>query len=148
MSGRLNLNISIFIRREFYVTLALMMFLILPVSVNAAPGWLTDLETKCNAGQADGCLSAGAAYLRGEYDSKKVAKDKRKANMFIKDGLQQGERNCKRNSLHDCYIIGVVYFEGHLTPADFSKGLQLLQKSCKGGYKEACIWLENSGIRM
>ena len=114
----------------------------------AKPGWLQSLEANCNAGQAQDCLNAGSAYLRGEFDNKKTGKDRAQAKKYIKEGLVVGEKNCKRNSLHDCYIIGVVYFEGELTPADFTKGLEYLQKSCRGGYKEACIWLENSGLRM
>lgn len=135
-------------------TKVIALFALLAISVTwssatfAKPGWLQGLEDNCNAGQAQDCLNAGSAYLRGEFDNKKTKKDRNKAKTYIREGLKTGEKSCKRNSLHDCYIIGVVYFEGELTAADFTKGLEYLQKSCRGGYKEACIWLENSGLRM
>jgi TPR repeat protein len=40
-----------------------------------------------------------------------------------------------------------MYFEGGVIPTDLPRGLNYLQKSCRGGYKKACDWLDNSGLK-
>lgn len=113
---------------------------------NAQSMSLKDLEAACENNKAEQCIDAGTAYARGELQGKKVKKDKLKSQRLIKRGTRLGEQSCNRGNARDCYVLGIVYFEGEIISADFPRGLDMLQRSCSGGYQEACTWLENSGI--
>jgi len=113
----------------------------------AAPGWLQDMVENCNKGVMQDCLNAGWAYKTGGFQGKKVAKDPAKAKIYINDGLQMAQKSCTQGNDLDCYTVGLMYFEGGLIPTDVPRGLNYLQKSCKGGYKKACDWLDNSGLQ-
>ncbi|WP_455219906.1 tetratricopeptide repeat protein [Kaarinaea lacus] len=131
------------------VRLILVLFLAsFPLNVfAAAPDWLQTMEQNCNKGMLQDCLNAGWAYKTGEFKGKKAIKDPSKAKIYINDGLQLAQKNCNKGNTRDCYTIGLMYFEGGLIPTDVPKGLNYLQRSCKGGYKEACDWLDNSGLQ-
>ena len=116
-------------------------------SFAAAPGWLQNMEQNCNKGVLQDCLNAGWAYKTGEFQGKKVTKDPAKAELYINDGLQLATASCNQGNTQDCYTIGLMYFEGGVIPTDVPKGLNYLQRSCKGGYKKACDWLDNSGLQ-
>jgi hypothetical protein len=112
-----------------------------------APAWLDSMKDSCNKGSTQDCLNVGVAYLTGELRGNKVAKDPKQAKIYIDDGLRMGEQRCKKSDYVECYTVGVAYFEGGMVPADMPRGLNFLQKSCKGGYKKACDWLDNSGLK-
>ena len=93
------------------------------------------------------CLNAGVAYKTGQFHGNKVDKDPAKAKIYINDGLQLAQKNCNQGNTQDCYTIGLMYFEGGVIPTDVPRGLDYFQKSCKGGSKQACEWLDNSGLQ-
>ena len=119
-------------------------------AASAAPTtapWLDTMKESCTKGSTQDCLNVGVAYMTGELNGNKVAKDPAQAKMYIYDGLKMGEKRCKQGDNVDCYIIGLMYFEGGVIPTDLPRGLNYLQKSCRGGYKKACDWLDNSGLK-
>ena len=135
-------------------TLALPLFLLLVCIVSfslpvfaAAPAWLQSMVESCNKGSTQDCLNAGVAYKTGQFQGNKVAKDPEKAKIYINDGLQLAQKSCDQGNTQDCYTVGLMYFEGGVIPTDIPRGLNYLQRSCKGGYKQACDWLDNSGLR-
>lgn len=107
---------------------------------------LKDMENNCESGNAEECINAGTAYSRGELYGKKVKQDKVKSQRLIKRGVRLGEQNCHRGDTKACYVLGILYFEGEVIPPDFPRGLEMIQQSCNGGYEEACVWLQNSGL--
>jgi len=109
--------------------------------------WLETMKESCNKGSTQDCLNVGVAYMAGELNGNKIARDPAQAKMYINDGLKMGETRCKQGDYLDCYTVGVMYFEGGVIPTNLPRGLNFLQKSCKGGYKKACDWLDNSGLR-
>lgn len=109
--------------------------------------WLDTMKESCTKGSTQDCLNVGVAYMTGELNGNKVAKDPAQAKMYINDGLKMGEKRCKQGDNVDCYLIGLMYFEGGVIPTDLPRGLNYLQKSCRGGYKKACDWLDNSGLK-
>ena len=128
---------------------AFTLFLVCFVSYAAIPPGLSAVMSDCDAGVTKECLSAGVAFTRGSYKGKKVAKDKAKAKHYVNKALKSGERNCVQGDSMDCYTIGLLYFEGGgLVPTDIPRGLDFLRRSCRGGYKQACTWLDNSGLQM
>lgn len=117
------------------------------IAFAAAPDWLQAMEQNCNKGMMQDCINAGWAYKTGEFQGKKATKDPAKAKLYINDGLQLAQKSCNQGNTQDCYTIGLMYFEGGVIPTDVPKGLNYLQRSCKGGYKKACDWLDNSGLQ-
>jgi len=109
--------------------------------------WLETMKESCTKGNTQDCLNVGVAYMVGELNGNKIAKDAAQAKMYINDGLQMGESRCKQGGYVDCYTVGLMYFEGGVIPTNLPRGLNFLQKSCKGGYKKACDWLDNSGLK-
>lgn len=109
--------------------------------------WLETMKESCTKGSTQDCLNVGVAYMSGELNGNKIAKDPAQAKTYINDGLQMGQSRCKQGDYVDCYIVGLMYFEGGVIPADLPRGLNYLQKSCRGGYKKACDWLDNSGLK-
>jgi TPR repeat protein len=108
--------------------------------------WLETMKESCTKGSTQDCLNVGVAYMTGELNGNKIAKNPKQAKLYIDDGLRMGEQRCKQGDYVDCYTIGLMYFEGGVIPTDLPRGLNYLQKSCKGGYKKACDWLDNSGL--
>ncbi len=113
----------------------------------AVPGWQQTMVDSCNSGVMQECLNVGVAFKTGQFKGKKAAKDPKKAEIFIKDGLRLAKKSCDQGNAQDCYTIGLMYFEGGVIPTDVPRGLNYLQRSCKSGYKEACNWLDNSGLQ-
>ena len=114
---------------------------------SAEPPWLTALVSDCDSGMTEKCLNVGVAYTKGEFKGKKVAKDKSKAKQYIGKAVKRGQQNCLQGDSTDCYTLGLLFFEGGgIVPADIPRGLELLQRSCRGGYNKACAWLDNSGL--
>lgn len=115
-------------------------------SVNAAT--LKEVQGECDAGVTQACLDLGVVYSLGEHKGKKVKKDKAKARRYIKEAVKRGQQNCLQGDSFDCYTLGLLFFEGGgVVPTDIPRGLDFLQRSCKGGYQKACSWLDNSGLR-
>lgn len=125
-----------------------------PFTANAAPGYAAaasfeSIMANCNAGATSDCLAVGIAYKAGEFKGKKITKDSAKSRQFIDQAVRFGEKNCQGGDPMDCYTIGLLYFEGGgIIATDVSRGLDYLQKSCRGGYKQACAWLDASGLKM
>jgi TPR repeat protein len=135
------------------LTVALML-LVAGLSVYAAPPaatpvWFSKILSNCESGVTDDCLSAGIAYTKGSLKGKKVSKDREKGKYFINKAVQAGEQNCLQGDSLDCYTMGILFFEGGgIVPTNISRGLEFLQRSCRAGHKEACAWLDNSGLNM
>ncbi|HEY5603814.1 MAG TPA: hypothetical protein VIM41_11955 [Gammaproteobacteria bacterium] len=127
--------------------LAIIFFALGTGAAVAAPAWLDKLKDSCRKGNTQDCLNVGVAYTAGELQGNKVDKDPQQARIFIDDGLRMGEQRCSKGNSQDCYTLGVLYFEGGIIPTDIPRGLDYLQKSCRGGYKKACDWLDNSGLK-
>jgi len=103
--------------------------------------------SECESGVTQECLNLGVAYTNGQYKGKKIGKDKGKAKQFIGKAVKRGQQNCQQGDNVDCYTLGLLFFQGGgIVPADIPRGLGFLQRSCRGGYKEACDWLDNSGL--
>lgn len=101
----------------------------------------------CNSGMTQQCIDVGVAYTRGTYKKSKVTKDKVKAKQYISQAVKQGQKNCLQGDTTDCYTLGLLFFEGGgIVPTDIPRGLEFLQRSCRGGYSKACAWLDNSGL--
>lgn len=108
---------------------------------------MADILSDCDSGLTQACIDASVAYTLGEFKGKKVNKDKAKAKSYISKAVKRGQQNCQQGDSMDCYTLGLLFFEGGgIVPTDIPRGLQLLQKSCNGGYKKACSWLDNSGL--
>jgi len=113
----------------------------------AEPAWLTSMISECDSGVTKECLDVGVAYTRGELKGKKVVSDKAKAKHYINKGVKQGQQNCLQGDPMDCYTLGLLFFQGGgVVPADIPRGIEFLERSCRGGYGEACAWLDNSGL--
>ncbi len=79
--------------------------------------------------QANNSLDIGFdAMKKGEYKTAKI---------FF-------EKNCKKNNIDSCYVIGLMYSMGQGVKMDKQKGKQFLKKACSGGDKESCEFI-NSG---
>lgn len=114
---------------------------------SAEPPWLSPIISDCDAGMTQQCLSAGVAYTKGELRGKKVTKDKAKARQYINKAVKRGQQNCLQGDHEDCYTLGLLFFQGGgVVPADIPRGLELLQRACRGGHAKACAWLDNSGL--
>ena len=118
-------------------------------AVTASPPWFIEITSNCDAGVTQDCLSAGIALQRGQLKGKKIIKDKEKAKYYFNKAVKAGEQNCSQGDSLDCYTIGILYFEGGgIIPTNIPRGLEFLQRSCRAGHKEACSWLDNSGLQM
>lgn len=118
------------------------------VMAAAAPDWFQTIASNCEAGVTQDCVNAAIALKKGELNGKKIKKDPAKAKYFTDKAVRSGEKNCKQGDSLDCYTIGLLHFEGGgIIPANIPRGLDFLQRSCRAGYKKACEWLDNSGLR-
>lgn len=118
----------------------------MPSMADTTPRWLLEFEKKCDAGSMKDCMNAAHSHALGKFRLKKTKKNKEKADFFIQRILQMGEQGCDNNSnLENCYLLGLMYFEGTAIIRDVPKSLTIVDKACKGGYKEACSWLEGTG---
>jgi TPR repeat protein len=93
------------------------------------------------------CLNLALAYSRGAHNGKKIEKNSKLARQFGERALETGSAACRQGNLKNCYMVGLLYFEGEFVTSDFAKGLDYARKACVGGYKEACEWLKNSGVQ-
>jgi TPR repeat protein len=117
------------------------------LAFSAEPAWLSPIISDCDAGMTQQCLSVGVAYTKGELRGKKVTKDKAKAKQYIGKAVKRGQQNCLQGDNEDCYTLGLLFFQGGgVVPADIPRGLELLQRACRGGHARACAWLDNSGL--
>lgn len=108
---------------------------------------IADIVSDCDSGLTKACIDVGVAYTMGELKGKKIKKDKAKAKHYISKAVKRGQQNCQQGDSLDCYTLGLLFFEGGgLVPTNIPRGLELLQRSCNGGYKKACSWLDNSGL--
>jgi TPR repeat protein len=115
----------------------------------AAPEWFHTMAASCESGVTQDCLNAAVALKKGELSGKKIKQDPVKSKYYVDKAVRSGEKNCKQGDTLDCYTIGLLYFEGGgVIPTDFPRGLDMLQRSCRGGYKKACEWLDNSGLQI
>jgi len=108
---------------------------------------IQDYEKGCEKGQMQDCVSLALAYARGELGNKKIEKNPRVAKQFSDRAIETGSSACRQGNLKNCYMVGVMYFEGDLVATDYAKGIEYVRKACVGGYKEACEWLKNSGVQ-
>jgi len=128
-------------------TVVVMMLIFSAVSFSAESPEFQAVLADCNSGMTQQCLDAGIALTKGQYKKIKVTKDKAKAKQYISQAVTQGQKNCMRGDNLDCYTLGLLFFEGGgVVPTDIPRGLDFLQKSCRGGYSKACAWLDNSGL--
>lgn len=115
---------------------------------SAEPPGMTSSAADCDSGVSQACIDVAVAYTRGDYKGKKIKKDKAKAKTYVNKAVKKGKQNCLQGDSMECYTLGLLYFEGGgIIPIDIPQGLDYLQRSCKGGYKKACAWLDNSGLR-
>ena len=118
-------------------------------SMGATPGWFQTIVSSCEAGATQDCLSAAVALKKGELNGKKINKDPGRSKYYADKAIRAGDQNCKQGDSLDCYTIGLLYFEGGgVIPTNIPRGLDYLQRSCRGGYKKACDWLDASGLNM
>jgi len=130
----------------FIITAIAMMSVNATSSAAVSPDFSAALN-ECNSGVTQQCLDVGVAYTKGLYKKQKVTQDKSKAKQFINQAVKQGQKNCKQGDNLDCYTLGLLFFEGGgIVPTDIPRGLEFLQRSCRGGYNKACAWLDNSGL--
>ena len=146
-SSDIRIQVGVMKARMMRLLAAISFFTVWSGLVIAAPPWLDTMKDNCQKGSTQDCLNVGVAYMAGELNGNKVDKDPAQAKLYINDGLRMGEQRCKQGDYLDCYTIGLMYFEGGIIPTDLSRGLNYFDKSCKGGYKKACDWLDNSGLR-
>jgi len=117
-------------------------------AIAESPDWFQTIASSCEAGVTQDCLNAAVALKKGDLHGKKITKDPGKSQYYTNKAVRSGEKNCKQGDTLDCYTIGLLYFEGGgIIATDIPRGLDYLQKSCKSGYKKACDWLDNSGLR-
>jgi TPR repeat protein len=109
--------------------------------------WMLDEQRACDRGSMQECLNLAVGHARGEVQGKKVERDANKSKQFTERAITAGNDGCRQGNLKYCYLLGVLYFEGELTPTDYGKGIEYARKACVGGYKEACEWLKNSGVQ-
>lgn len=134
--------------------LALIIFIILLITfpsfaTSAEPPGMAGTISDCDSGLTQACIDVGLAYKRGEYKGKKIKKDNAKSKKYVNQAINRGQQNCKQGDSTECYTMGLLFFEGGgVVPIDIPRGLDYLQRSCKGGYKKACEWLDNSGLRV
>jgi TPR repeat protein len=120
---------------------------VLAAASDAKPKWVGEFEKGCEKGQMQDCVNLALAYSRGAHNGKKIEKDPKLARHFGERALQTGSTSCRQGNLKNCYMVGLLYFEGEFINSDFEKGLDYTRKACVGGYKEACEWLKNSGVQ-
>lgn len=109
--------------------------------------WTQDYEKGCEKGQMQECLNLAVAHARGEFNGRKTEKNVTLSKQFSTRAIEVGTAACRQGNLKNCYMLGVMYFEGELVATDYAKGIDYARKSCVGGYKEACEWLKNSGVQ-
>lgn len=125
------------------------LFFVLVSSTSAAttPRWLLEFENQCNAGSMKDCMNAASAYSLGKYHKYTVKADKQKAEQFKQRVVQMGRRGCENNeNLGNCYLLGLMYFEGRAVIRDVPTGLKIVERACKGGHQPACNWLDDTGV--
>ena len=129
--------------------MALLLFLVMSASSWAAttPRWLLEFESNCTAGSMKDCMNAASAWSLGKYHNKKVKPDKNKAELYKQKVMKMGTDGCNNNAnLGNCYLLGLLYFEGRAIIRDVPRGVQIVTKVCKAGYQEACNWLDDTGV--
>lgn len=128
-------------------SLAVLMLANTSLAFSAEPAWLTPMISECDSGVTQECLNVGVAYTKGELKGKKVTRDKAKAKHYVGKAVKRGQQNCMQGDNLDCYTLGLLFFQGGgVVPTDIPRGLEFLERSCRGGYKKACAWLDNSGL--
>lgn len=116
-------------------------------ALSADPPEMAGMLSDCDSGLTQACINVGAAYTSGKFNGKKITVDKSKAKHYIDKAVKRGKQNCLQGDSADCYTLGLLFFEGAgIVPTDIPRGLDFLQRSCNGGYKKACAWLDNSGL--
>ena len=134
---------GIFIR----ITIGTVLMVYCAMVFAAEPSWLSPIISDCDAGKTEECLNVGVAYIKGELKGNKVTKDSAKAKHYINKAVKRGQQNCLQGDSADCYTLGLLFFQGGgVVPADIPRGLELLQRACRGGHSQACAWLDNSGL--
>jgi hypothetical protein len=133
--------------RHYLVVLLLGAGLAGIASAATTPRWLMEFENQCNAGSMKDCMNAASAYSLGKFHKYTVKPDKAKAEQYKQRVLQMGNQGCQNNeNLANCYLLGLMYFEGRAIIRDVPKGLQIVEKACKGGHQPACNWLDDTGV--
>ena len=129
------------------IVIATMLMVYSALVFSAEPPWLSPIISQCDTGSTEACLNAGVAFTKGEFNGNKVTRDKSKAKQYIGKAVKRGQQNCLQGDNTDCYTLGLLFFEGGgIVPADIPRGLELLQRACRGGHNQACAWLDNSGL--
>lgn len=131
------------------VAVALACSFMAPSMADTTPRWLLEFEEKCDAGSMKDCMNAAHSHALGKFQLKKTKKNKEKADLFIQRTLQMGEQGCNNNSnLENCYLLGLMYFEGTAIIRDIPKAMTIVVGACKAGSEEACKWLDDKGVRL
>ena len=126
---------------------AILLIIASSIVSSAEPAVMTGAVSDCDSGLSQACIDVAVAYTRGNYKGAKIQKDKAKAKTYVDKAVKRGKQNCLQGDSAECYTLGLLYFEGGgVIPIDIPKGLDYLQRSCKGGYRKACAWLDNSGL--
>lgn len=87
----------------------------------------TQLQKKCDSGDANECFNLGTMY----YDGKGVQKD------YIK-AVELYQKACDGGDADVCNILGIMYGNGKGVKQDSAKAVELYQKACDGGNANGC----------
>ena len=86
-------------------------------------------DKACNGGELLGCAAAAQIIL----EDNEIA-DKTRAVRLL-------NRACNGSEFVACYLLSDLYLEGTGVQKDINHAKTLLQKSCDGGYMDACYEL-------
>lgn len=113
------------------------------------PHGLAEAEKRCEQGVIKDCINLSRVYFYGKFNNQKIEIDNNRADYFTQRAVQNGQIGCKvKRDMESCYTLGVYYFEGDPIKRDFKQGMDLVTQACRGGYQEACTWLDWSGVKI
>jgi TPR repeat protein len=131
------LLITIFLGSSFFSSLM----------AGTSPRWLLEFEEKCDAGSMKDCMNAAHSHAVGTFVLNKTEINKERAEFYTQRVIQMGHQGCNDNSnLGNCYLLGLMYFEGRVVNRDVPKGMEIINNACSGGHEEACQWLKDVGV--
>ncbi len=114
---------------------------------STSPRWLVEYEEKCDAGSMKDCMNAAHSHAVGSFVLNKTEINEERADFYTQRVIQMGHQGCNDNSnLGNCYLLGLMYFEGRVVNRDVPKGMEFINNACSSGHDEACQWLKDVGV--
>lgn len=87
----------------------------------------SELERKCNNGDARSCLNLGNLY----YDGDGVKQDYKKASELF-------GKSCEMGYANGCVLLGFLYQYGEGVRQNDNKAMEFFGKACDLGYQKGC----------